>query len=317
MGLIAKRPVTPRAAWRRRAARFGGEGEHLNSLEKKYYPYSFIFPALFFFLAFFIAPMVLGFGISLTNWNMQRASRSFVGMRNYLTIFEDPSFATSLKNTLLFSFMTTLGKLGIGLGLALLLNIPFKTRTYLRTIFYVPGVLSYVVVGILFSVLFQADGVVNHVLLALGAPKGVDWLGDASLAIWTCIFMDIWMFTGLHMIIYIAGLQGIPQEYYDAAEVDGSGAWMRFRHISYPLLLPARRINLVLSLVGGFKVFEQVKVLTNGGPGRASYTMNLLVLKFFGQGYYGKATAVEFVLSASIFLFTLLLYAYFNKKAVD
>ncbi len=244
------------------------KGGSVNSLGKKYYPYRFVYPALAFFVVFFIAPMIMGFIVSLTNWNMQKSSVNYVGLQNYRTIFEDLSFLTAVKNTVFLLAGHHGGQAWHGSTSGVVSQREAKNPQLSAHHILRSGVLSYVVVGILFSALFQAEGMVNNALIAMGV-NGVDWLGSAEYAIWTVVLLDVWMFTGLHMIIYVAGLQGISHDYYEAAVVDGAGYFRRFWHITFPLLLPSRKINVVLSLVGGFKVFEQVKVLTNGGPGRA------------------------------------------------
>ncbi|WP_368191881.1 carbohydrate ABC transporter permease [Blautia sp. 1033sp1_1033st1_G9_1033SCRN_220408] len=267
------------------------------------YPYWLVVPAAVFILVFYILPIGLGLVLSFTNWNIKYPTMEFVGLENYINIWKDPEFQKALSNTLCFAAVILVARNVLALLLALALTQKLKTANILRSIFYLPSVLSYVVVGVIFKALFQMKGLVNQFLgLFTGKPVLIDWIGNANLALPTVMLLDLWVWTGFHMMLYIAGIQSISKEYYEAAIVDGASAWQRFRKITLPLLASTIRMSVVLTLCGGLRVFDSVKVLTNGGPGWASTTINIEVYKLFSQGFYARATAVELMLSIILFI---------------
>ena len=288
------------------------------SIASQQYPRKFLLPAFILFTVFFILPIIGGIGISMTNWNITRPQITrFVGFRNYITMFEDPDILLAFRNTLIFTISIVIFRNVFAMLLALALTQKLKTQTYLRTIFYIPAVLSYVVVGIMFTAFFQMHGSFNQLLQTIGIPCNQEWLASRETALLMVIVEDIWKWTGFHMIIYIAGLQSVPQEYYEAAQIDGASSAKTFFHITLPMLIPALTVNVTQSLIGGFRVFEQVLTLTNGGPGHQSTVVSMMVYEYFGRGFYGKSTAVSMVLSVVVLVVTLFVRKYFDKKAVD
>lgn len=280
------------------------------------YPKYLLLPVLFMFVIFFIIPVVGGVFISFTNWDITRSGVEFVGMKNYVSILEDSSVQTAIKNTLIFAVAIVLARNVLALALAVVLSKPLKTRTFLRTMFYIPSVLSYVVVGIMFNALFQMDGTVNQVLTFFGLESTREWVANGDTALFTVIVEDIWKWTGFHMMIYIAGLASIPQDFYEAAKIDGATAWKQFRYLTLPLLIPALTINITQSVIGGFRVFEQVLTLTKGGPGHESTVVGMMIYEYFGRGFYGKATAITMLLSVVVVIVTVLLRKYFASREV-
>jgi len=267
------------------------------------YPYWLVIPAAAFIFVFYILPIGLGFVLSFTNWNIKYPTMEFVGLSNYINIWKDPEFQKALSNTLYFAGVILVVRNVFALLLALALTQKFKTANVLRSVFYLPSVLSYVVVGVIFKALFQMKGLVNQFLgMIAGKTVLIDWIGNADLALPTVMLLDLWVWTGFHMMLYIAGIQAISKEYYEAAIVDGANVWQRFKNITLPLLASTIRMSVVLTLCGGLRVFDSAKVLTNGGPGWASTTINLEVYKLFSQGFYARATAVELTLSIILFI---------------
>ncbi|XID93886.1 carbohydrate ABC transporter permease [Paenibacillaceae bacterium WGS1546] len=239
-------------------------------------------------------------------------------MDNFASIFNDRHFSLALKNTLLFAFLTTLIKMVAGLFLALALHRSLKTRHILRTVFYLPGVLSMVVIGILFSALLRMDGMINEWLNWIGfGGAEIDWLGNPKIAMFSIIASEVWRWSGFVMTVFLAGLQGIPKDYYEAATIDGAGAKRRFLHITLPLLAPAFTVNLTMCIIGGFKVFEQVLVLTNGGPGYATQVLNTIIYQTFSEGWLAKSTAMELVLFAFIVVLTLIVSSLSRRREVE
>ena len=287
-------------------------------LEHQLYPRYLTLPALILFTVFFILPILGGVGISLTNWTVSRPSITrFVGLKNYITMFQDDDILLAFKNTAIFTVAIVILRNLFAILLALALVKKLYTRTYLRTIFYIPAVLSYVVVGIMFTARFQMNGTFNQILNAFGIPCTKEWLASGDTALLMVIVEDVWKWTGFHMIIYIAGLQAIPTDLYEAAKIDGASAVRTFFSVTLPLLIPSLTINVTQAIIGGFRVFEQVLTLTDGGPGHQSTVVSMMVYEYFGRGFYGKSTAISMMLSVIVLFVTLAVRGYFNKKAVS
>lgn len=287
---------------------------------KTLYPNSFTFPALLFYLVFFVLPTLLGFYFAFTNWNMENLTNwstiKFTGLDNFTYLFQDEDFILALKNTLVFAIVTSFFKLLFGLLLALGLNQPLYSRNYLRSIFYVPAVISITVIGLLFSAIFNMEGIVNQFLNAIGLEQlAINWLGDERTAFSIVNLLEIWKWSGFTMIIFLAGLQAIPKDYYEAAMMDGATALRRFFSITLPMLMPAMTINVTLNLIGGFKVFDQVYVLTNGQSG--TEVINTQVFRAFSSGLYGRSSAMALTLFIFIAIIAISVNSFLRKKEVE
>jgi raffinose/stachyose/melibiose transport system permease protein len=281
------------------------------------YPYYLLLPAMLLFSVFFIIPSIGGIFISFTNWDITRPGIRFNGFDNYINLFRDADFILAIKNTLLFmvSIVTSRNVIAIVLALALTKNL--KSTTYLRTAFYIPSVLSYVVVGIMFTALFQMNGTVNKALSLFGTVVKHEWLASQKTALLTVIIEDVWKWTGFHMIIYIAGITVIPGDFYESAKIDGASYIQQFFHITLPLLIPALTVNISQSVVGGFRVFEQVLTLTKGGPGHKSTVIGMMIYEYFGRGFYGRSTAMSMLLSVIVLMVTGVIRWMFGKKELS
>ena len=285
--------------------------------EKKFYPNYFTYPAIIVFTIFYCFPIIASFIMSFTNWNIKRISEpKFVAFKNFARLFNDDYFLLALKNTVLFAVVTTLGIVILGLLLALLLNSAIKGKTFLRTCFYLPAVLSLIVVGIMFKAVFKLDGgILNQILTTIGLESLTrDWLGDGKTAMWSIIFVQIWKWSGFAMTIYLAGLQGISKDYYEAATIDGAGTWDKFKNITLPLLAPAFTVVITMNTIGGFKVFEQVYVMTNGGPGNATQVLNTYIYKEFSKGTLGRSSAASLLLFLMISVIAVLVNRALTKR---
>lgn len=290
----------------------------VDSVVKHFYPRYLTIPTIIFYTIFFVIPIIGGVGISMTNWIVSKpAAMRFVGLKNYITIWQDADIVLSFKNTFIFAFSIVILRNVFALLLAMALTQKLKTRLYLRTIFYIPAVLSYVVVGIMFTAMFQMNGTFNSILKFFGIVCKKEWLASADTALLMVIVEDVWKWTGFHMIIYIAGLQAIPRVYYEAAQIDGASATKRFLHVTLPMLIPSLTINFMQSFIGGFRVFEQVLTLTDGGPGHTSTVVSMMVYEYFGRGFYGKSTAISMVLSVLVVIVTMFVKGFFNRREVQ
>lgn len=290
----------------------------VQSIERTMYPRRFLAPALILFGLFFFVPLLGGVVLALTNYNTFSPKVEFIGAENFAYLFEQDFFGVACANTLYFTVVTTLGKTFFGLLLALALNGKVLGKNLFRALFYLPAVLSSIVIGIMFSVVFRSDGLVNTLFSASGLGfLGRDWLGARGTGMQAVAAMEIWKWSGFNMAIFLAGLQGIPESYYEAARMDGASAARTFFAVTLPLLMPAVSINMTSNLIGGLRVFEQVLVLTGGGPGHATQVLNTIVFAAFGQGYYGRAAAMSTILILVTLAFGATFYRTLSKKEIE
>ncbi|MEG0180175.1 MAG: sugar ABC transporter permease, partial [Oscillospiraceae bacterium] len=232
----------------------------------KAYPFWMSIPGGLIYTLFFIVPIFSAFFYSFTDWNLDRMnSANWIGLRNFTTLLTDEVFLRSMFNTFLFAFCTTILKTTIGLLLALLVVKKFRGNSFFRTLFYLPCVLSTMIVGLLFTAILKQDGLVNNLLTSVGLGSLTrDWLGSYASAMVWIIFVEVWMWAGFSMFIFISGLQAIPADYYESAQLDGAGAFARFRYITLPLLAPSFTVVTTFNITGGLKVFDIVYALTGG-----------------------------------------------------
>jgi raffinose/stachyose/melibiose transport system permease protein len=279
----------------------------------------FALPALLVYLVVVIYPSLAGAFYAFTDWSGLGGS-SFVGLDNFKKIFTDDQSFGALKNTLLLTVFIVVVQNLIGLGLALGVHTKIRSKYLLRTIFFAPAVVSPVVIAFLWKYLFNPDP--DSGLNALFGFFGLgflqhDWLGDSKLALWSVGFTVVWQFAGYSMVIFLAGLQGVPRELEEAAALDGAGRWHRFRHVVLPLIAPAVTINLMLSTIGGLKLFDQVFAITNGGPGYSTETLSTLIYKqAFVFSAYGYSTAVALVLAILVAAIAMFQLKYLRSREV-
>jgi raffinose/stachyose/melibiose transport system permease protein len=286
-------------------------------LSKNMYSYYLILPALFIYCIFFVFPAIVGLFYSFTDWRLDREALRFIGWDNFKTIFTDKTLILAIKNTFIFAIVTVIGKNVLGILLAVGLNMRLRSRNLLRAIFYSPSILSVLVISIVFTPMLRTEGTVNRLFEAIGLGSlSQAWLTNPSIVIWTVAAVSIWQHTGFQMAIYLAGLQSISKEYYEAATIDGAGAWKSFSKITLPLLLPAININLMLTLIGGLKVFSEVFVLTGGGPGNASQVVGTIILRAFGEGNWGLGTAINTLLFVIVTIISIPLLIFMRRKEV-
>jgi multiple sugar transport system permease protein len=261
-------------------------------------------PGLLVYVCFVLAPIVISVGYSLTNYNPFRPPTQYVGLRNYRLLFEDPEFLTSLRVTTILTLIVVIVPNVLGLVIALLLDRRGWFYNALRSVFFVPVVLSSVVVSIIWTRMMADDGVLNQTLRWLGVERPPGWLSDPDLALYSLGVILSWQTLGFCVVVYLAGLQGVPRELHEAAAIDGAGPIQRFRLITWPLLAPALTINTVVQLISAFKVFDHVQVITNGGPGEgttASIAFTVLQVGFTAnrQGYASAMAIVMLLIIAA------------------
>jgi multiple sugar transport system permease protein len=277
-------------------------------------PWLFLAPGLLLFVGFRVYPLLDGLYLSFTNARLGRAEYAFVGLANYARLLEDTRFHVSLWNTAFYTVASTLPILAIPLLLAVLLDRGIPLRTLLRSAFFFPFSLSVVTVGLTWRwVLDPVVGPFNYYLKAIGVPAR-SWLTDPATAMWGIILTTVWWVTGYYLVIYLAGLQDIPPELYEAAAIDGASGWRRFWSITLPLLRPVLLFVLVTHVIGSFQIFGQVYILTNGGPGDATRTVvqHLYETAFQNFFHFGSASAMAWVLFTIIVGFSALQFRLFR-----
>jgi len=266
----------------------------------KHYPFYFLVPVLVLYFVFFILPSLLGIGYSFTDWSTYSDQISYIGLDNFRRIFSPgENYLAYMGNTLIFTAVTIILKTVIGLALAILLSEGVKRfANFYRLAIYLPAVLPTLVVALIFrSILHPATGALNMFLRSIGLDVlALPWLIDARLALYSVIGVDTWKGVGYITVILLAGLQTIPRDYYEAAEIDGAGFWARLWHVTLPMLMPAIVVITVLNVLYGLRVFDIVYALTNGGPGYATEVIYTEIFKAFSMGQYGLGTALSTVM---------------------
>ena len=277
----------------------------------------FYIPAILLFLFFVIYPFAEGIRISFTNWNGYSQKYTYVKFANYIKLIHDSNVLTALKNTLIYGIGSTIIQNILGLSYAILLNTKIKGRTIIRTVVYAPVMISGLVMGYIMYFLVQYDGgAINDIMAAFGQAP-VDWLSSGSRAVIIMTLINSIQYVGISMVIYLAGLQNISSQYYEAAAIDGVSRWQQFRYITVPLLIPAISSSVTLNLIGGLKLFDVIQALTKGGPGYSSHSLSTLV-----ANQYFQATNAGYSATIGLFSFLLIMIlsnvvtSYFNKKEV-
>ena len=284
-------------------------GDTFKQMRKQWSAYLSLSPWFILFSIFTLFSVSFSFYISFREWNILEPAKPFVGLENYIHLFKDEKFFQSLWNTILFTgFGVPLG-MASGLLIALLLNTKVRGQGLFRTFYYIPVITPLVVSSVIWKWIYQGDyGLLNYYLLRLGIIKEkLLWLADPDLAMPALIIMGVWMGTGGIMVMYLAGLQSIPEELYDAAKVDGANGFQRMLFVTVPLLSPTTFYVLITSIIGSFQAFAHIYIMTNGGPlGRTTVVGYYVYQKGFRHFEMGYASAMAYILFALIFIFTII-----------
>lgn len=279
------------------------------------YPLWFYIPAAIIFLALFITPTIASFYFSLTRWSL--FDIEFIGFENFEQFFREPMLVQGFINTFIYGFSTSAVKVVLGLLLGVLLTTPLIARGYLRSVIFFPTLVSVIGVGLTFKVLMDPfDGLINDALAAVGID-GPGWLTDPAWALGSVILVDVWRGVGLATLIYIAGIVAIPQEYYEAAKVDGASGFKNFLHITLPLVRPATVTVVILSLIGGLRSFDLIWAMTRGGPGFTSDVIASVIFKQYQAGFYGLSSAGNVILFLVVTAIIVPVFILLNRKEVD
>jgi raffinose/stachyose/melibiose transport system permease protein len=258
-------------------------------LKSKIYNVWFLTPLLLIYTVIFIFPTIISFFFSMTIWTLTEFR--FVGLYNFKTFFSEYSLRIGVQNTLLYAVLTCGFKAVFGLGLAVLLTSPIKTKHIIRSVLFFPNLVSTIAVGLTFSSLMHPSRGLFNVLLAKIGVEGPDWLGNTGIALLSVIMTDVWKGVGVATVVYIAGLQAIPETYYEAASIDGANGFQRFKNITLPLARSSINTVIILAFIGGIRTFDLIWAMTKGGPGFATDTLASIIYKQYAYGFYGLSTA--------------------------
>lgn len=281
----------------------------------------FVLPGLISYFAWTLYPIFKSFIMSLFEWNINPAiPNKFIGLANYFELFQDPKFYTSLKNTILYTVVTVPGQMILGFLVAILLNRKMKGQTLFRLLYYLPVVTSWVIVSILFQYLFAArGGLVNFLLKDILhiIPKNIAWLSNPKTAMIPIYTLGIWKGIGWSMLIFLAGLQGIPKEIYEAASLDGANSWKKTIKITIPLMVPTIVFVLVMLTIGGFNVFLSVYVMTGGGPmGSTEVLSSYMFREAFDYFHFGYGAAISVIFFLIVFTISQLQRKLLSKRSL-
>lgn len=277
--------------------------------------YLFIMPAVLGILIFSVIPVIYAFYISFTDYNLLNPIKNLVGYQNYKDLLDDPLFWKSMKNSFYFAGVVVPLQSALALGLAILVNQKIKMRGFFRSAFFVPVVTSMVVASTIWLIMYNpSSGLINSILMRLGLPRQ-PFLTSSVQAMPAVIVMCIWKSVGFSMVIFLAGLQGIPQEFYEAVQIDGAGKWQSFRYITLPLLKRTTLFILVITTMDALKIFSPMYVMTGGGPRHATMGIVFYIWKIaFSYMKMGYASALAFVLFALILILTLLQFRFLGTR---
>ncbi len=278
----------------------------MNLIKNKYGPYLFLLPAGIILIVFFFYPLLEVFRLSFTKYNIVSPEK-YIGLKNFQTLIKDPIFWQSLKNSIIYMLGVVPPLIFIPIFLAILVNNQIRGISFFRAVFYLPVVISIVVIGIAWKWLYSENGPLNYLLTAshLTSDK-LNWLSDPNLALFSVMIVTVWRGLGYYMVIYLAGLQAIPKELYEASEIDGANSWQKHIYITLPLLKSSIVFVAVVSSINALKVFVEIFIMTGGGPAHTSTTIvQYLYEKAFQELNLGYACALGVVLFIFTFFFSL------------
>jgi raffinose/stachyose/melibiose transport system permease protein len=284
------------------------------------YRKSFILPSFAIYTTLFIIPTIMGFALSLTNWNEMSDRIRYVGLSNFTDIFVTPGndYLVYIWNTVVFAVVTSLLEAAMGLGLALLLLGGGKVRNAYRMIFFIPNAIAPLIIGLIFTSILAPNGIVNAALrLFAGDSLTHSWLTDRNFAFPSVMAVELWRRVGFNMVIFIAALQMIPKSYYEAADMDGAGRWRKLVAITIPFIMPSVTINMVFNAINGLKVFDVVFALTNGGPGDKTEVINTSVYREYSAGHWGLSTALGVITFVMTVTASILLQRTLSKREIE
>jgi ABC-type sugar transport system permease subunit len=275
--------------------------------------------AMLLYLAFLIVPVLLSLETSFTNQNVLSASSGFVGLANYREMLHDSQLAAALEFTVALAAIVTIAANVAGLAFAILLNRTSLSYRVLRTLAFLPQVISGIIVGFVWSWILSPGGLVNNILAKVGlVSQPVNWLGTPHMAMLSVSIVVAWVLTGFTTVVYLAALQNIPRELYDASSIDGANSRQQFRMITFRMVAPATTISVVISLITVLKLYDIITALTGGGPAYSTRSVAMYIISVgFSNGAYGYASAIAMVLLALTAVIALTVTTLLRRREVD
>lgn len=285
-------------------------------LNRNHILFLFTLPILIMYCVFFIIPLLMGMKNSLTDWSGTSPDYSFIGIKNYIDIFQDERFRNALIFNFKYTILLTVGTVIISLIIAIVLNQKIRGRGFFRSVFFLPAILSLVTVGLIWNELFY------RVIPLIGEATGwglfeSSWLGSPKLAMYAILLVNLWQGCATPIVLLIAGLQSVPQDLYEAAAIDGANAWQRFKSITIPYLIPVLNIVIVTSVKGGLTTFDYIKAMTDGGPMQSTESVGILIYNHAMQeGRFGYSVAESMILFLIIALVSIVTMRMTENKKV-
>lgn len=278
------------------------------------YSYWFIFPGGLIYFVFFLLPTFISFYFAMTRWTVFNST--FTGFENFKLFFSESSLNIGFRNTLIYAVVTCGLKVIFGFLLGAFLTGKIRTRGFLRSMVFFPTILSTIAVGIIFSNLMHPTmGAINLGLESIGI-RGPDWLGNIHIALLSVAFVDVWKGVGIATVIFLAGIQAIPLQYYEAVMIDGGNAFQRLWSVTLPLSRPATNAVIILAFIGGLRTFDLIWVMTGGGPGFSTDLIASIIYKQYQAGFWGLATAGNVILFLVVALLAVPLFRFLQKGEV-
>ncbi len=281
---------------------------------------TFVLPALFFYIVLFLTPSLSAVYYSLTKWD--GVTSTFIGLQNYINLFQDAEILTAFGNTLFYTVGIVILQNVLGIVFAVALKKSCVRNNILRTLIFMPYVFSSLLIGYVFKFIFEPNiGALNSILRSIHMDFLIQpWLTDVFMAKCIIVFVTVWQCVGYTMVINIAGLQGISDDYYEAASIDGATRWQKFKNITFPLMAPATTINIMLSLIGDLQIFNQVYAITGGGPGYETESIASTIFRLgFGSGgsRWGYGAAMSVTMFIVMMILTVITTTFLRKREVD
>lgn len=293
------------------------ERQRNGKLVNKIFPYCMTAPAIILFVLFVIAPFIYGLYTSFFQWD-GLSEMKYIGTQNYSFVFQDKNYWSALGNTFKYALVVTVLKNGLGLALALLIVKQVRGKGLFRTSLYMPVTFSYVVIGVLWTWIYNPTfGILNSFLTKVGLGSLIQgWLSDPNVALYSVAWVEIWKWIGFHMVLYLAGLQGVPNELYEAAEIDGAGKFQKFWSITLPQINGILVVNVLLAITGAFvNNYNLINVMTDGGPfGSTEVALTYIVRTAFDYRNVGKANAMSMILFAIVLVIGFLQFRVMTKE---
>ncbi len=285
----------------------------MNAIRKHYVAYLFIAVPVLSTVVFLLIPMIVSLWWSFTDFSGTKAP-VFIGLNNYIQLLtDDPVFFQALKNTAVFTFVGMMIGPSLALLVALMLNQNVRFRAFFRTAYFLPVMTSLVVVATIWRMLYNRSGLMNQLLAVLGLAS-IRWLSDPHWSLMSIIITSVWQGFGFEMVIFLAALQSIPKELYEAAAIDGADGWQRLIYITLPGLRPVLLYVFIIGIIGGFQVFDQVFIMTAGGPLNSSTTLVYYLYTKFMDLRLGYASAIAYVLFIILVVFSYIQWRYFRER---